>query len=174
MSDSGGSWYYDENGTRTGPVGREKVRDLIRAGTVGPSTLVWGGSGEWIEAQQSALAEEFPAARGGAPPPLPATAVDNRLAWAIALVPVIGAGIEVALQRSDLWWVYVALNIGLCLVDEQRLKAAGYKTPTVASVFIVPAYLWQRASLLKQPKIHFAIWTACFIGTLFLPVEFPK
>lgn len=81
MSDSGESWYYEENGTRTGPVARGRMRELIRARDLGPSTLVWGGSGEWIAANESALSEDFVAARGGAPPPLPGTAVDNRLAW---------------------------------------------------------------------------------------------
>jgi hypothetical protein len=169
MTSSGESWYYEDAGSRTGPVARAQVRDLIRTGAIHPSTLVWGGSGDWVQADSSALAEEFVALRDGAPPPLPANAVDNRLAWVIAFVPLIGAGIEAALQRSDLWWVYLALNVGLCLWDDQRLKAAGYRAPTSTLAFIVPAYLWQRAALLKQPKIHAAVWLACFIATLFLP-----
>ena len=169
MPDSGESWFYEESGSRSGPVARDKMRELIRSGSLGPSTLVWGGSGEWVAADQSALAEDFVTARGGAPPPLPGIAVDNRLAWAIALVPVLGAGIEAVLHRADLWWIYLALNVGLCFLDEQRLKAAGYRAPSSALAFIVPAYLWQRATLLRQPRVHFTVWVACFIVTLFLP-----
>ena len=40
--------------------------------------------------------------------------------------------------------------------------------PSPALLFLVPGYLWQRATLLKQPKIHMAVWIACFIATLFL------
>jgi len=170
MQDSGESWYYEHSGARTGPVERDKLRDLIRSGSVGPSTLVWGGSGDWVEVEKTALAEDLTAARGGAPPPLPAAAVDNRLAWAIAIAPVIGAGIEAGLPGWDLWWIYFGLYIGLCFWDVQRLNAAGYKAPRSAWAFLVPGYLWQRATLLKQPKVHVAVWVVCFVATLFLPM----
>ena len=54
--------------------------------------------------------------------------------------------------------------------DMQRLKAAGYKAPSSGWAFLVPGYLWQRAALLKQPQVHFAVWVVCFVATLFLPM----
>jgi hypothetical protein len=91
------------------------------------------------------------------------------MAWGIAFVPLLGTGLEAGLHRADLWWVYLSLNVGLCFWDVQRLKAAGYRAPTSTLAFLVPAYLWQRATLLKQPKVHAGVWIACFVLTLFLP-----
>lgn len=44
-------WWYTRGGTREGPVPRERLGDLFRAGWLGPSDLVWSeGMAEWVPA----------------------------------------------------------------------------------------------------------------------------
>lgn len=44
-------WWYTRGGRREGPVPRERLVDLVRAGWLGPSDLVWSeGMADWIPA----------------------------------------------------------------------------------------------------------------------------
>ncbi len=45
---SGSLWYYELSGDTVGPVSEQQVRELMRAGTIGPNTLLWTeGLGGW-------------------------------------------------------------------------------------------------------------------------------
>src|SRR6185436_15466895 len=50
MADS--QWYYAVAGEQLGPVSTAELRDLIRAGNVGPEDLVWcEGMSDWSAAR---------------------------------------------------------------------------------------------------------------------------
>jgi len=45
------AWYYAREGKPSGPVGREEIENLLRAGTITPGTLVWReGTPDWVAA----------------------------------------------------------------------------------------------------------------------------
>lgn len=49
-------WYYNYNGEQIGPVGDPEIKELIRAGTLGPATAVWTeGLPSWIELKGTRL-----------------------------------------------------------------------------------------------------------------------
>lgn len=99
------------------------------------------------------------------PPPLPGPVVPNTLAWVVAFVPLIGLIVEVMPLRppGSLWLVVFATNVGLCYLDETKLKEAGYNTkPMGAVAFFIPVYLWKRSELVRQGKGYFIAWIACF------------
>ncbi len=64
------NWFYAMNNSSTGPVTLDEMKALINADVIKHDTLVWNGAGEWIKAQQSALAE-FLKAQVLTPPALP-------------------------------------------------------------------------------------------------------
>jgi len=80
---------------------------------------------------------------------------------------ITGAEEPVALQvkATELWWVTVALNISLCLLDEKKIKAAGYNTSKFGKLwlFLVPVYLFRRAKYLKQKPTYAWVWVVVFI-----------
>jgi hypothetical protein len=96
------------------------------------------------------------------PPPLTGSDVNNTFIWAVVAVPIVGVIIEL-LAGTDLVWLYIVANIACCALDEMKLKKAGQKAPTNWMVFLVPVYLWKRASLLNQKKHYFWAWCAAFV-----------
>lgn len=55
------NWFYGAGKERKGPFTAEQMQGLFRAGTVGPSTLVWSeGMATWATVGQSALARQLP------------------------------------------------------------------------------------------------------------------
>jgi hypothetical protein len=59
------------------------------------------------------------------------------------------------------------VNIGLCLLDSRNLKRAGHDTSKFGGwCWLVPAYLYTRASKLKQSKAPFIVWLILFILSL--------
>ena len=100
-------------------------------------------------------------------PPPEKQPVSDSIAWFIVAIPVIGASIEL-LTRTQLVWLYILLNIGACILDAGRLRAAGHEAPTSWWALCVPVYLWKRAAILEKSKIHLLLWTVAFaisIGT---------
>ena len=62
-------WHIVENGQAVGPFGPDPLAQAIRAGRVGPDTLVWStGMAEWVAAR---LAPPVAVLLASAPPPLP-------------------------------------------------------------------------------------------------------
>lgn len=161
-------WYYADGGNRTGPVSRGEIEELIRNGKITGSTSVWPGNGDWRPAQDTDLAPLF-ATTSDEPPPLSGQDVDNKFVWWVVAVPVIGVIVEL-IAGMELVWLYIAANITCCVLDERKLKVAGHKAPTNWMVFLVPVYLWKRASLLNQKKHYFWGWIAAFVISLFIGV----
>jgi hypothetical protein len=156
-------WYYADNGKRVGPIPRTEVEELIKAGKVDESTSVWSGEGDWCPAKDTELVGLFAPAEG-TPPPLAGGDVDNRFVWLAVAVPLVGVIVELAtgLGGGEALGLYLIANIVCCVLDERRLKAAGHESPNSGWAVLVPAYLWMRASRLKQRRHYFWAWVAAF------------
>ena len=84
------------------------------------------------------------------PPPLTKDSVNNGLVWIAALCPLIN------LVNPDLWWIAFAV-VPILWLDAIALRKAGHDTSRFDfwCALLVPAYLYRRASALKQPKTYF-------------------
>jgi hypothetical protein len=70
---------------------------------------------------------------------------------------------DAAASNGKYWFITLALNIGLSYFDETRLKKAGHNTDKFKGwVWLVPVYLYQRATNLKQNLAYFIVWIVCF------------
>lgn len=162
-------WYYAAKGEQVGPHSEEEIKALIAQGKVLADTKVWPGSGDWEPAKDSRLGHLFINEGKKTPPPLSGNDVDNRFAWSIVSIPILGAIIEYA-AGTELAWLYLVLNIVLCVLDEQKLKKAGHPSPAKWMVIIIPVYLWKRATLLKQSRIYFGAWCVTFLLSIAINV----
>jgi len=161
------NWHYVSNGDQVGPVDAEGMRALILTGKISHETKVWNGSGEWVEAEKTNLAEFFKTA--DALPPLLAEDVNNKFIWGVVGVPVVGSFLSF-LAGLDLTGLCFLANVGLCFLDEKKLKSAGHKAPSSGWVLLIPVYLWKRANLLGQKKRYFWGWIAALLLSLFIDV----
>lgn len=166
----GAIWYYERNGTRVGPLTRTAVEDLFHKAEIDGDTLVWEPNLGSTWRRLSDL-NEF-RKQEATPPPLPATHVNNSIAWFLALVPLIGYAVEhvvsdagVRFTDSKLFLGYWIANIVLCSIDLGKIKAAGRSGRTLQTwaVLLVPVYLYKRARFLNQPLHYFWVWIAAFV-----------
>lgn len=153
------TWYYALNGSRQGPFTMQQMHEFASTNVIQAETKVWSGEGDWISLKQTELASSIH--RPAGPPPLAATEIDNRFVWALVGVQLVGGLVEWASGYS-IWWAFLLMNIGLCIADERRLRAAGHEAPATWLAVIVPGYLWKRAVLLGQKKHYFYAWLAAF------------
>jgi hypothetical protein len=169
----GEEWYYTLNGRREGPVQNNYILKMIGNGTINNSNLVWSKNlNNWTP-----IAETIFAKKSNTPPPLLGISVNNTLVWWLAFVPIIGLIVENVIANqinrdlSYLWIVTLALNILFCILDEKNLKRAGYQTGNIVgwAFFLVPIYLFKRASLLKQKPYYAIIWCLMFALLIFAP-----
>ena len=161
------SWYYALNGSRCGPYTLEQMSGFLSSNDINAETKVWAGTGDWVSLKDTVLAQNIQ--RPSGPPPLAASDVDDRFVWALVGVQLVGGLVEY-LSGISIWWAFLILNIGLCVFDERRLKAAGHLAPQSYWALLVPVYLWKRASLLNQKKHYFYGWMAAFIVSVLLSV----
>jgi len=100
------------------------------------------------------------------PPPLSGEDIDNKFMWILAMVPIVGAIIDL-IAETVLFFPSIVANVVFCMIDERKLKAAGHAAPEHWSVFIVPVYIWKRATLLNHKRYYFGAWvTAFFLSVL--------
>lgn len=163
-------WYYASNGESSGPFSYEKMIELIKSKTVNSETKVWNGEGDWKKAEETELKEILRNENPLTPPPLPASEISNAFIWIVALIPVIGMFIEIAIEQEILLGYFIA-NVLFCLLDERKLTKAGHKTPDSWLVIIIPVYLWQRATILKQKRSYFWVWIIGFIFSFLVEIE---
>ena len=126
-------------------------------------------------------------------PPLKGANVSNGTVWVLALAPVIGLVLEYfiagiiysdspdpdwmagtglsqsdldvfnAVESGSLFFVTVILNIALSILDERKLRKAGWDTNKIRGmVWLVPVYLFKRAKLLEQNMAYFIVWLVAF------------
>jgi len=165
------SWYYVLNGKRIGPVPDACITQLLGEGTIDNGTLVWrNGFNDWIPIAETSLRKTITG-----PPPLTGSAVNNSLAWTVAFAPIIGTLLAYVIAQANnsdpanLWFITLALNITLCLIDDHLLSKAGHDTKKFGAwAWLVPVYLYKRATALKQSLAYFTTWMICFFVSLFL------
>jgi len=179
------TWHYERQGQRVGPIAESEIQNLIATSVVRTDTLVWTpGMPDWLPLVDSPLASYL--WQRDTPPTLPSHTINNGVVWLLALAPILGlmlqsfvagvlassaysaeAEVSQALQSGRFWYLTLLLNIGLSLLDLQRLKAAGVDTRAYGRVvFLVPVYLWKRARSLHQQPITFWVWSAAFVLSL--------
>jgi hypothetical protein len=119
---------------------------------------------------------------GYAPPPgspsaptlvAPTAGVDNTLAWTLAFAPLLyvlldgillSAGADEAFVTVSLL-VAVGVNCFLSWTDAKRLEKAGHDVSKALAVFLVPVYLFKRASILKQTLAIPVVWCLAFAAS---------
>ncbi len=70
MADAVSQWYYSVDGSRTGPVTSDELRELVAIGKLGSDDLVWKeGTAEWVSAAK--VKGLIPRSVQSGPPPLP-------------------------------------------------------------------------------------------------------
>jgi len=170
-SETAAEWYFSTNGDRKGPVAESQIPRLVANGDINAHSQVWNPRmTHWAPVLSTSLRKFVHSA--DAPPPLEGTAVDNTWVWVLAFAPIIGYLLEVMvadatdISQDYLFLITIALNVGLSTFDERRLEAAGYTTHTMGFAWIVPVYLFKRASQLRQSHAYFWVWCVCFVLVL--------
>lgn len=163
------TWHYVENGAQVGPLTVDEMKSAISNGKVTPSTKVWPGEGDWVQASETLLSDFFGVYKTTTPPPLTGEDIDNKFMWILVTVPIIGAIIDFAVGTT-LFLPSIIANIVLCMLDEKKLKAAGQSAPAHWSVFIVPVYIWKRAVLLNHKKYYFGAWLAALFLSILIDI----
>lgn len=165
------TWHIEQKGERKGPYSQTQVAEMIRSNQLTRDSLCWRpGTAGWTPLSGTSFSSHF----DHEPPPLTGAAVSNGLVWTLAFAPLIGefiAGLFAGATHSSInkfWWVTLALNIGLSLLDERKLKAAGHDTKKMGGAWIVPVYLYKRSQVLKHNLAYFIVWVACFVAMLVL------
>ncbi len=176
-------WYYEDGGERKGPISESDIIELIKLKKIFHGSSVWKKSyPDWQKVENTELKTYLHELE---PPPLTGEHVNNTVVWVLAFAPLIGlfleyffAGLvnssnqfqaEMDMANNKYWFISLALNIGLSLMDEKRLKKAGNNTEKFKGwVWLVPVYLFQRAKNMKHNYAYFGVWVACFVLTLFL------
>ena len=66
-------------------------------------------------------------------------------------------------ESAQLFLVTVILNIALSILDERKLRKAGWDTNKIRGmVWLVPVYLFKRAKLLEQNLAYLIVWLVAF------------
>ena len=164
------TWHYVEHGAQVGPLTMDEMKDAIKNKKVTASTKVWPGEGDWIHASETLLSEFFYNRETTTPPPLASEDIDNRFMCILVAVPIAGVIIDL-IAGATLFLPSIIANIVLCMLDEKKLKAAGHTAPAHWSIFIVPIYIWKRATLLNQKKHYFSAWVTAFIISIILSMS---
>ena len=163
-------WFYSQNGQRIGPLPQPQMGQLIISGAITTQTPVWcHGLPDWTPAGSTVLASLF--ANRNCPPALPASEINNTVVWVIAFAPILGYLMMCFLagffntNENNFWWTTLALNFGLCFLDERNLEKAGHDTSGMGiwSMLLVPVYLFTRASKFNHSNAYAIVWLVTFI-----------
>lgn len=166
-------WHYSVAGERFGPASQDQVAALIRNNRIPADSVVWNQTfPDWIPIMKTQFAPLF-THDASIPPPLTGEAVKNTLVWVLAFAPVIGVFLEglvseiTGIAPDYLWFITLSLNIVLSYQDSILLKKAGHDTRKMGVVFLIPVYLFKRATILKQSNAYFIVWCVTFTLMLF-------
>ncbi|WP_163833395.1 DUF4339 domain-containing protein [Spartinivicinus ruber] len=163
-------WHYAVNGEQIGPVSIDDIKVAVNAGKITTSTKVWNGKGDWKPAKETRLFDILKSADPAIPPPLASEDVANNFIWILIVVPILGVTIDFIIGTVLIFPSFIANTI-LCIMDIRKLKAAGYIAPNHWTVFIVPVYIWKRATLLNHKRNYFYSWIASFFLSIFLAIS---
>ncbi|WP_313037231.1 DUF4339 domain-containing protein [Stutzerimonas nitrititolerans] len=173
-------WFYEEKGQRLGGIDEPAMIALIQSGKLRHESSVWKqGFVGWVKLEDTPLRIHLDKL---SPPPLTGQHVSNTLIWVLAFAPVLGLFLESfvamlvygdedwamdAVADGKFFYITIALNILLSVLDEKRLQKAGHNTSAFKGwVWLVPVYLYQRARQLKQSLAYFIVWIVCFVLVL--------
>jgi hypothetical protein len=99
--------------------------------------------------------------------------VDNSFGWLLTFAPLLILLVDAALLLSGAvevygygFWIAVAVNIVLAVLDSRLLNSRGYDVSTGLAVFLVPVYLVQRARATEQTYAMPAVWAAVFVASV--------
>jgi hypothetical protein len=173
-------WYYEHKGKRVGPVTTNALRAMVQSGDVSFDTMVWnaGLGQQWKSVRETEIG------KSNLPPPLPASQINNNFALVIALVPVIGIAIEVAVNAATgwsapagiLWLVYTPVQFVLVMLDMDQIEKSGRRTSHGWLIWflIMPVYLYKRAKAVGQPLTYLWLWLlSCVAAAAILAMSTP-
>ncbi len=165
LDDNTDDIYYLHNDERKGPVNESELIDLIKSRTLNRNSILWRKEfGGWQPISNTNFDKYIEE-----PPPLSGDVINNTVVWWLAFAPLIGLLIEYIISSAtgigiyNLFFITIILNIYLGYLDDKLLKKAGYDTNLLGIVWLVPVYLFRRASILKQSNAYGIIWCATFV-----------
>lgn len=166
--------YYTDQGKRIGPISVENLQSLYRSRQINLNTSVWVDSAaDWCELSKSSIYGLVSDIKQDGPPPLRGDSINNTYVWALAFAPLIGYFLESIASESfnkpidELWYITLALNIGLSFLDEKKLEAAGVDTSRFSAfAILVPVYLFLRFRVLDQKPYYFITWIVTLLISL--------
>jgi hypothetical protein len=161
-------WYYALSGDRKGPVSKNTLINLYKHETIFLTTKVWNSDmPDWVELKQTSLISET-----NVPPPLHGSDVNNTLVWILAFVPLLDTLVASFLNiETTISTILIVLtNCILCIIDERQIKKAGHNPKELLAwaIFLVPVYLFRRASVLKQKFTYAFVWCGSLIVSILL------
>ena len=177
------AWFYTQAGQRRGPVPADTVRELLATKAIDGETPIWRkGFEDWKILRDT----EFRSGLSETPPPVAATELNNGAVWMLAFAPIAYffvddfvlayqlKGGEDAILSALTWLIPLAVNCGLCLLDDRQLREAGYKSTllTFFAVILAPVYLFMRARTLRQKPLYGFVWIGSFIASIVLRMIF--
>lgn len=150
-------WYYEDDGSRKGPVSSQEMERLIGLKQLGYGSSVWrSGFDEWMPLEKTELAGKLISD----PPPLRADSVRDIWVWLLALSPVFALLIpETPLVWLGAFWGAV---LGFIALDRQTLNSAGYSAPSVMWVLFIPGYIYLRAKRTRKHQAPVFAWILGF------------
>ncbi|SDT21773.1 DUF4339 domain-containing protein [Bradyrhizobium canariense] len=175
------AWFYAQGGQRKGPIPSDKLRELLAAQTIDGDTPIWRkGLADWQPLHTTEIGAELK----DTPPAIAANQVNNGLVWTLAVAPIAYVLVDIAILgyqfnhpyedyaflSSLSWLIPLLVNGGLCLLDEQQLKRAGYSSGwmTFFALLLAPVYLFVRAQRLRQTPTYGFVWIGSFIASIIL------
>ena len=170
VTPAGELWHYAVSGRSQGTATPAQLAAMQRQGTLGRDTMVWRqGMAAWMPLAQAGFAAQAPALTAG----VAIAPHNNALLWVLAFAPIIGLfaeGIIAGVTRSrveKLWFITIAINIGLCVADTAIAKRAGHDTSKYSGwAILVPVYLYLRIKAAESNIAPFVIWLVCFAVVL--------
>ncbi|WP_338741583.1 MULTISPECIES: DUF4339 domain-containing protein [unclassified Pseudomonas] len=158
-------WFYDDGGSRVGPITESDIRKLLTVKKIGHGTLVWKtGMESWVPIETTELKAELTVV----PPPLSKNSVPNVWAWSLAFSPLLGF-VDLGIDQSVGIFIGIVIVIALCGADSRKLHLAGHQPPSIWWCFIPPVYLYIRSSRLKANYIPMIVWIVCKASLFILP-----
>ena len=114
----------------------------------------------------------------------PRADVSNAVVWVLAFAPIVGVVLETivafvvyggddarvldSVSGSRFWYVTLALNSILCLIDQKNLEQAGIDEGLFKWVLLVPVYIYKRATAVWDDLSYFITWFVSVVIAAFL------
>ncbi len=147
-------WFYDDSGSRVGPVTESDIKGLLKISKIGHGTLVWRtGMADWVPVESSELNVELT----NTPPPLRKDRVSDLWVWLLAVSPIAWLAVDTSVLNAGFVAIWV-LTVALCALDIGKLRQAGHQAPAIWWCVFVPGYLYFRSKRLKSNYSPLIVW----------------